>query len=241
MSFDFDFVLFFLLWEKRWKNSPPTGLGWIELVRVQLLISFSDDDEIRPKIIFKKWTDYLFCFLFKKKEKIKREFLKAAADWMSVYIINTTRVLHQCHDTGHVSSQSRPTTHTHRNLDNFFSSSSSSWQLTKEKRKKKKKGNEHNFCIFRVQFVVNALAEEGGNIKEKKSWSISSIMRFAVLHERNLHIEQSSFSQVVQPMCVHVSKKMRNEKRKNIETKDERNGARPFSYHITSSSIHISL
>lgn len=66
-------------------------------------------------------------------------------------------------------------------------------------------------------------------------------MRFAVLHERNLHIEQSSFSQVVQPMCVHVSKKMRNEKRKNIETKDERNGARPFSYHITSSSIYLSL
>ena len=40
---------------------------------------------------------------------------------------------------------------------------------------------------------------------------------------------------------MHVSKKMRNEKRKNIETKDERNGARPFSYHITSSSIYLSL
>ena len=25
---------------------PPTGLEWIELVRVQLLISFGDDDEM---------------------------------------------------------------------------------------------------------------------------------------------------------------------------------------------------
>ena len=158
---------------------------------------------------------------------------------MSVYIINTTRVLHQCHDTGHVSSQSRPTTHTHRNLDNFFSSSSSSWQLTKEKRKKKR--NEHNFCIFRVQFVVNALAEEGGNIKEKKSWSISSIMRFAVLHERNLHIEQSSFSQVVQPMYVYARLK-KNEKRKKKKYWNERwekRGSAVFVSHYI--IVYISL
>lgn len=42
-------------------------------------------------------------------------------------------------------------------------------------------------------------------------------MRFAVLHERNLHIEQSSFSQVVQPMYVYARlKKMRKEKTKKM-------------------------